>query len=226
MKNRLAIVMVIGLCGCAGNTPPGGAAGASAGTGGAAAPAGLQPSGFLVDYSRLQPSPYHADTKFEQSPKLAGYGKFIVDPVVMLARQVEGRVGGAGVDAATAANLTRAAREEVTNSLRVNNEIVDQAGPGVARIKAAITKLGAPSDPLADPVLKGRINAASVEIEIVDSVSGERLGAAIENDQVKSGDLYDSGPDGQSGELDLARLVFTHWAARLNLWLERAKRGE
>jgi len=182
------------------------------------------PSGFLNDYSKLKPSPHHRNTLYEQSPKLMTYTKFVVDPVVMLAKRINlGRLGD-GLDLDTSAMLAKLARDEVINSLKVNNQIVDQPGPGVARIRSAITGVGALA---ATGSLPSRFNAASVEVEIVDSVSGERLAAAIEADQVNPADLYDSGAsESMSGRYDLIRMVFTHWSSRMNLFFERARRGE
>ena len=55
--------------------------------------------------------------------------------------------------------------------------------------------------------------------EIVDSVTRERLAAAVEADIVD-----DAGEPDAADPFSDARLVFKHWAARLNLWLRDADR--
>jgi hypothetical protein len=172
-------------------------------------------SGFLKDYSRLKPSPTHPTALFEQSDQLAAYRSFIIDPVEVLCDRT-GR--GEPLDADARRALADAARAEAIDALGITSTIVEKPGPGVARIRSAIVAVASSrrSDTGQD-----QIGGAAVEMEIVDSLTGQRLGAAVENDVVR---VRETGDDA-AGRFTDARLVFRHWAARLNQWIMRAREG-
>lgn len=166
-------------------------------------------SGYLGDYSRLVTSPRHPGTLYEQSARLSGYGSFIVEPFTFLPERT---VRGERISDGDASELARALRDETVAALSLLHPVVEKPGPGVATIRAAITALaGSRVDPSSGQV---QIGGAAVEIEIVDSLTRERLAAAIESDVVR-----DSSQPIAGDPFSDARLVFRHWAARLNLWL-------
>lgn len=170
--------------------------------------------GWLGDRSNLRPSPRHSDTLYEQSARLASYRAFIVEPMEFLPSET---VRGLPIDGADGAALAAALREETIRSLSAVYTVVATPGPGVASIRAAITGVAASSkDPVTGLV---RIGGASVEMEIVDSVTRERLAAAVESDVVDDA----AAPAGADPYSD-ARLVFGHWAARLSMWIRDADR--
>lgn len=172
-------------------------------------------SGFLEDYSRLEPSPMHDGAMYEQWTELGGYERFIVDPMQVLPRLT---VDGAPITPAIADELSASLREEVVDALRAGGfSIETEPGPGVARVRGAITELQRSRRIEGKPIV---IGGASAEVEITDSVTGKRLGAAVERDEVitrEAGMSRDPYND--------ARLVFRHWAARLGLWL-RQQQGD
>jgi hypothetical protein len=174
-------------------------------------------SGFLRDYSRLKPSPRHRGTLYQQSRELASYTGFMVDPVVVLPGET---VRGDPIDGAQAANLSESLRRELSDTLALRNKLAANPGPGIARIRAAITSV-AKSDRSAANRSQAKIGGAGVEAEIVDSLTGKRLGAVVDADIVEDAELAPGGP-GSSDPFYDARLVFRHWAGRLNLWLESA----
>jgi hypothetical protein len=187
-----------------------GAARALDAAGGAAASGG----GWLGDRSNLRPSPRHSDTLYEQSARLASYRAFIVEPMEFLPSDT---VRGLPIDAADGAALATALREETIRSLSSVYTVVATPGPGVASIRAAITGVAASTkDPVTGAV---RIGGASVEMEIVDSVTRERIAAAVESDVVD-----DAAAPGGTDPYSDARLVFGHWAARLSIWIRDADR--
>jgi len=131
------------------------------------------PSGWMGDTSKLGPSPYHPGTLFWQSPRLREYSRFYVDAVVVVPLT---SVRGLEIDVATAEQLSTDLRDAVLEELGPAVVLVDEPGPGVATIRGAITKVarsrrgqGATS-----------VGGAAMEVEIVDSVTRERLAAAIE----------------------------------------------
>ena len=176
--------------------------------------AATAPSGWLGDRSNLKQSPRHPGTLYEQSARLASYRSFIVEPMEFLPSET---VRGVEIDPADGAALAAALRDEAVRSLSAVYSVVIEPGPGVASIRAAITGVAASSKDPATGVIS--IGGASVEIEIVDSVTRERLAAAVEADVVD-----DAGPPKPGDPYSDARLVFGHWAARLNMWIRDADR--
>ncbi len=169
-------------------------------------------SGFLGDYSKLATSPRHPGTLYDQSARLTDYDSFIVEPITFLPAKT---VRGTRISDTDAAELARALRDETIAALSLLHPVVETPGPRVASIRGAITALASSRvDPATGQV---QIGGAAVEIEIVDSVSRERLAAAVESDVVR-----DASQPIQGDPFSDARLVFRHWAARLNLWLRDA----
>jgi hypothetical protein len=166
-------------------------------------------SGFLRDYSRLQPSPRHPTTRYEQAASFSSYTSFIVDPVVVLPGET---TRGVPIDGADAAALADALRSELSDALALRNRLASAPGPNVGRIRAAITAV-ARSDRSGSA--RATIGGAAVEAEFVDSITNKRIAAVVESDIVQDLDAGTS-----ADPLYDARLVFRHWAGRLNLWLE------
>jgi hypothetical protein len=171
-------------------------------------------SGFLKDYSRLQPIPTHKHVLAERSPKLVTYKTFLVQtPQVIPTATITGKP----IDAATADQLAAELKAAVTQALGINFKITDRPGEGVAVVRAAITQVGECFHQPGN--INRQIGGASVEMEIVDAVTGERLAAAVESDAVTTND-----PSLKSNDpyYDV-RLVFQHWSSRLAKWLADAE---
>lgn len=170
-------------------------------------------SGFLKDYSRLEPSPTHPGAWYEQWTELPDYDAFIVDPIqVLVTRTLDGRP----IDAEDAAELGSALRTEVTDALRIGGfRIAVEPGPGVARVRGAITELSRTQRRQGQQL---QIGGASCEVEITDCLSGKRVAAAVERDE----GVAESNKSTTDPYFD-AKLVFRHWAARLGLWLRSVR---
>lgn len=179
-------------------------------------------SGWLARADTLKPSPYHDRALFWQSPKLREYERFYVDAIVVVPVKTE---RGALIDAATSEQLSTDLRDAVLEELGPAVTIVHEPGPGTATIRGAITRV-ARSRSAAE---RGgaQIGGAAMEVEIVDSVTRERLAAAIESDVVDDPDLLPSRvASGDAAGIDPwydAKVVFGHWAARLRMWIVRAR---
>lgn len=167
-------------------------------------------SGFLGDYSRLQPNPMHDGSRIERSAKLSGYTRFIIDTPKVLTTQT---VRGQPIDDSTANRLAADLKAAAIDAMSINFTVTEQPAAGVARVRSAITQLAQCVRVTGSPNLK--IGGASVEMEIVDSVTGERLAAAVESDAVTTRSPL---PDSTDPYAD-AHLVFQHWAARLAKWI-------
>jgi len=175
-------------------------------------------SGFLSEsaYARLRPSPLHKGARVYENPRLAQYRSFIVDSVKVIPdRTARGRP----LTPVDSVNLGVKARFAVIDALKINYTIVDKPGKGVARMRLAVTKVAFSGT---TPAGVMELGGAAGEVEIVDSLTGELLGAATEADVVSPSQSAAESID----KLADAELVFDHWAARLNLWLQRLARGE
>jgi hypothetical protein len=203
------------LAGCAGNHP---ADQWRKDRGATAAITGTPESGFLGDYSRLRPSPRHADTRYEQSADFARYSAFYVQPIVVIP---DTSARGIELSEAVKSELAADAADELRAAISSKYRVVDGPEEGVATVRAAITAVAMGGrSPEGEPWLGG----ASVEMEVLDSMTGQRVAAAVESDSI---DPLDEGRHTEDvGEMHDARMVFRHWSQRYLRWVDAAKSGE
>lgn len=180
-------------------------------------PAALQrttTSGFLRDYTMLTSNPIHKGSLIYRSDKFGSYSKFLIDTPQFLPTVT---VRGVAINSSSAAQLASDLKAAASDALGINFTVTDRPGEGVARIRLAITQI-AESDHEANATMS-KVGGASVEMEIIDSITGELIAAATESDAVTTLD-----PDfrATSPYYD-ARLVFQHWAARLSKALTDAR---
>ena len=132
-----------------------------------------EPIGFLSDYSRLEKT---GQAKMGYvSRQLAEYDAFMIDPVEFRLRRDPPVL--TGEQKAEVANYFRTTFERTL--LEKNYKIVRASGPRVARFRAAITDVQKskwylnlhPGSKLSGVAAGG----ASMEAEIIDSVTGEQL---------------------------------------------------
>jgi hypothetical protein len=163
---------------------------------------------------------------------LRQYNKVLIDHVIIYFNpESENR----GVDPAQLNELTQYFHQALVNALKDRYPIVDRPGQGVLRIRTAITDVE-PGSPVAGAattivpvgatvsVIKKAttgsnmaVGRASMEIELLDSLSGVRLAAAI--------DRREGGKKVVSGKWTAIQEAFEYWAQKLRVWLdkERAK---
>jgi len=147
----------------------------------AAAP---QESGFLSTYKNLEPADGHLLRYVSSDAAVAKYQKLIVDPVTTKFYDPK---SGDGIDPKDIERMEQSFYAELTKDLSANGfELVTDAGPGVGRIKVAITDLK-PGTPALNIIPQTKmtglgLGAVSAEMELVDSVSGEQVAAAIDSD--------------------------------------------
>jgi hypothetical protein len=157
-------------------------------------PAEVEPSersGFLGDYSQLTPGRGDEAQLRYIAPEadFSGYRKVIVDPVVAW----EGGAGSAAPVAelkSLADALTAALREQLAHEF----EVVEVPAAGTLRIRAALTGVHA--------------GGASVELEVLDAASGERL-VAVADDRSEEVERGATAPDTAG-----ARKAIAFWAQR------------
>jgi hypothetical protein len=135
-------------------------------------------SGFLPNGAQLEPHGGAAGVVAFARPDLRGdaYKGFLVEPVVYRP------TGPKPVDDATAAQLTQAYHDRLVTAFARRWPQADAPGPGVLRIRAAITDVRA-ARPFVNFVAMAAIvtpvtaGGASTEAEVLDAQSGERLAA-------------------------------------------------
>lgn len=194
----------------------------------------ITPSGFLGDYSKLTPGDKGNAVMLWQKPglDLRKYDKIILEPVRLY---LKGDAANRGIEPKQLAGLTEYAEKALVTALTRNNgyTLTETPGPDVLYIRTAITDV-VPGNPVRGtlgtlvPVglvvstsraavtgAEPNVGQAAVEIEIVDSATGDRLAAAM--------DSRAGGKGAFKGELDDAKDAFTYWAERLRTRLDQAK---
>ena len=140
-------------------------------------------SGFLDDYSKLKPSPIVEGAQYYQdsSKSLADYDKFIIDPIIV---HFAPNAKGTAFDPAKLKKLTDFAHEEMVKALSRNYKAVNTPGPGVLRIRAALTDIKKTIPALnIHPATKLSgigLGGASMEAEALDSQTGARVIAVVD----------------------------------------------
>ncbi len=175
-------------------------------------------TGFLTDYSRLEKE---SDTSlhYVNERALAEYTHFIVDPVEVHFYE----------EAKSKGKLTDQQLIDLRNYMhsKLNQAVVEsgnkltyQPAPGVARIRVALTDINKTSMlnilPQAS-LLQFGVGKVSMEAEIIDSGTGEQIGAAVET---QKGSRI---PFTNLGEWTTARKIMDGWAKRLQERLEEVR---
>lgn len=169
-------------------------------------------SGFLGDYSQLRVSPEVEDALYYQDPanSLKDYDKFMIDPVLV---HFAPNAKGTALDPAKLKTLTDFAFDEMTKALSVRYKVVTAPGPGVLRLRVALTDIKKTTPALnIHPATKLSgigLGGASMEAEALDSQTGVRVIAVVDTRQgnrlaFKAG----------LSELGHAKQVINHWVER------------
>lgn len=133
-------------------------------------------TGFLSDYSKL--SPAGENRMRYQSPSIVEYSSFIIDPVQF-------RSESGGLSREQRAEVASYFHETLTQTLRNRGyTVTDSSGVTIARIRVAITNINDSTwwkkiHPASSLAGAGR-GGASMEGEIIDSVSGKQLAAVVQ----------------------------------------------
>lgn len=137
-------------------------------------------TGFISDYSKL--GERDGNGYSHVSDDIVGYTKFCIDPVQMLYQPEE---GDQTFSTEQLEELSAYFKEQLEEALTRNEgyELVSEPGPGVARVRAAITEvddtIGVLNILLYTRITGAGLGGAAMEAEIVDSVTGEQLAALV-----------------------------------------------
>jgi hypothetical protein len=193
----------------------------------------VKKSGFLQDYSQLKPGgdDQAALVYIKPGINLKPYNKLMFERVrVVLSDKADYQA----VDPVLLKELTDYYQNAIFNAVKGGYEIVDQPGPDVLRVRVAITQLQ-PSSPVSNTlstivpvgiVVAGATKAATdenlgtgeagTEFEMLDSVTGERLAAAVDRRQ--------GGKGAFRGKWDDTKDAFDFWAKRFRTRLDQMRK--
>lgn len=197
-------------------------------------PAGKEFSGFLKDYSNLKPNPDLGGNALtfvntDQQKNLHKYIAVIVDPVqVYLASDVDEsklpqKARGVGA---------RYFHRELVDAVSSAFPVVDEPGPLVLRLRSAIIgvdvgrevpaadKSANPDDALDRTVNIGKVG---VEMELVDSETGQQIAAMVDRENLGAGAEIGAVHFGRQEKWAAAREAFDGWAHRVREFLDSAE---
>ena len=173
--------------------------------------------GFISDYSNLEPVNKTSMRYLASGEEFSQYTSFIIEPVeIHFHAQAEG-IKESRDDAQSLAIYMRGA---LVDAIADEYSVVSSPGPGVARVRIALTDIKK-SSPALNTIPQSKLigmglGGAAMEGEIVDSQSGIQLAALIES---KLGERLSL--DGLS-EWGDAKAVIDGWAKRLRERLDEA----
>jgi len=192
-------------------------------------PPGEQFSGFLSTYANLKPNPEFENTVsfVSQDPakNVHKYVAVIVEPpVVYLATEADEKALPDRGRTALAEYFQHAISEAVEDAF----PIVQSSGPLVLRLRSAIIGVDAGPQTSADQKDEKSLDRAinigkvAVEIEFVDSQTGEQIAAAVDRQTLGEGAMVGSTTFSQDEKFRAATEAFDGWAKRLRDFLDSA----
>jgi hypothetical protein len=195
--------------------------------------AGKEFSGFLKDYSKLKPNPNLGGNaltfaKPDEQRNLHKYIAMIVDPVqVYLASDADESKLPEKARGVGARYFHNALVETVSAAFPV----VDHSGPLVLRLRTAIVGVDVGGEiPAADRPTNAEdaldrginIGKVGVEMELVDSETGEQIAAMVDRENLGSGAEIGAVNFSKQEKYAAAREAFDGWAQRVREFLNSA----
>ncbi len=175
----------------------------------------MSTTGFLTDYSRLK-AVSDTSLRYINKTALGAYSGFIVDKV-----KVHFFSGASAIEAKSEGKITEQELNDLANYFHSaivkavsdsGRKVVHQAGPGVARIRVALTDIketGALNVLPQASLLGADVGGAAMEAEVVDSLTGKQIGAVVES---RKGSQV---PFSNLGDWGTAKGIMDDWAKRL-----------
>jgi hypothetical protein len=172
-------------------------------------------TGFISDYSNLKLEEDEAIELTEDeayvyvNDKMKNYRKFLIDDIVLLYQQdpENNKFKPEELD-----ELLEHARSELTEALTEGDTytITTEPGEGVARIRIALTDIkatiGALNITTYTKITGAGLGGAAVEGEVIDSITGEQLAAAM---RWGGGGRFGRAGYTKTGD---AKIILTRWA--------------
>ncbi len=171
------------------------------------------PTGFLSDYSQLREAAQ--SLRYIDAQSLKNYTRFIVEPV-----KAYSHAGAKCLDPEMMRKLTIRLHDKLIEGLSKNYQVVTAPGPGVGRVRAAITDIDA-STPMLNTLPTTKLSGlglggASMEGELLDSRTGAQIAAVV---QAGKGSRMSFAGMTRDGD---ARAVIDGWVVRFLQRLDEA----
>ena len=195
-------------------------------------------SGFLTDYSMLEPGPKDGVDLIWMNPEykfpdhLRNFGSILIEPVTVYLNE-DGKDRGIPIEELN--KLANSFRTEVVNALSDRYVLAEQPGPGVLRVFFAITDIDT-SMPVLDTITSvmptaralsfvkslvtgdhSFVGSASIEGLLIDGRTGESLVAIVDR---RSGDKGVFGAVDSMEDVDEA---FEWWAQKFRAALDESR---
>lgn len=194
-------------------------------------PAGKEFAGFLSDYSKLKPNAEFDNelsyVSTDPSKNIHKYIAVIVEPVQVY---VASNADPKAIPDRGRAALAEYFQGAITRAVQDAFPVVTQSGPLVLRLRTAIigVDVGAANEPgqKADEGSLERavnIGKVGVEMELVDSETGEQIAAAVDRQNLGEGAMIGSANFSRDEKFKSATQAFDGWADRLRAFLDSAE---
>jgi len=189
---------------------------------------GAEFAGFLSNYSNLKPNPAFENTrtyvKQDDAKNVHKYFAVIIDPVEVYL--------SSNADPAKMPDRGRKAvvayfQHAITRAISDAFPVVEEPGPLVLRLRTALigvdvsgaTATGgqAGGDALERAIDIGKVG---VEMEMIDSVTGEQIAAAVDRQNLGAGAVVGSENFSRDEKFAAAKEAFDGWAQRLRDFLD------
>lgn len=178
----------------------------------------LAKTGFLSDYSKLQKES-DSSMRYVDEKAVAGYSGFMVDPVKVVFQS--GAKSEAALTEQQKTDLTSYLHAKILEAVQgAGKKVAYQPAAGVARIRVALTDIEKTSAVNMVPqasLLGAGIGGASMEAEVVDSMTSQQIGAVVESGK---GSRI---PFANLGDWTAAKSVMDGWADRFQKRLEESR---
>lgn len=191
---------------------------------------GAQNAGFLSSYANLKPNPRFESTlsfvKQDDAKNIHKYFAVMIDPVeVYVATSADtSKIPDRGRTA-----LTAYFQHAITLAISDAFPVVHEPGPLVLRLRTALIGVDVGPDIPADQRGGAEgleraldIGKVGVEIELIDSVTGEQIMAAIDSQNLGSGATVGSESFSRELKYAAAKEAFDGWASRMRGFLDYA----
>ena len=173
-------------------------------------------TGFLGDYSKLE---QHSGTSYRYlSPdnRLGDYHSFIIDPVSTYTHHGD----LSKMELSEVGELTAYLQDALASAISDKYPVVRTPGPGVARLRAAITDVKRSTWWLnihpGTKLMGAGTGSAALEAELIDSATGEQVAALVESQKGNQFELD------TFSKLDDVKDVMDDWAKRFRERLDEA----
>jgi hypothetical protein len=193
-------------------------------------PAGQEFSGFLKDYSALKPNPKVEGALTYASPdaqkNLRSYFAIVVDPIEVYIATDADESKLPDTSRRTLANYFHHA---LTRAVSDAFPVVDAPGPLVLRLRAALIGVDVGGEVAAGDVpaemskpLDRAVNIGKVgvEMELVDSQTGDRIAAMVDKSNLGAGAEVGAVNFSRMQKFAAAKEAFDEWASRVRQFLD------